>query len=64
MIPTRGAGFLGGGQAIDELESLWMQWAYWCVRDVGYNQHVISLADSRNTGSISNSRPIKDAHSR
>ena len=35
VIPTRGAGFLGGGQAIDELESLWMQWAYWCVRDVG-----------------------------
>ena len=32
LFLSRGAGFLGGGQPIDELEYLWMQWAYWCVR--------------------------------
>ena len=59
VIPTRGAGFLGGGQPIDELESLWMQWAYWCVRDMG--EQTSSQFDrpmSRYTGSFDWPQPI------
>ena len=48
-------------ESIDGAETLGMRQSHWSVsfRNLyGHNQHVISLADSRNTGSIGGLEPI------